>query len=46
VPISAFAPPILRTTILTPDPDLSSTQQLDMEDGDSIDAMMEQVGGC
>jgi hypothetical protein len=27
-------------------PRLSSTQQLDMEDGDSIDAMMEQVGGC
>tara|TARA_B100001142_G_scaffold160015_1_gene160293 strand:+ start:57 stop:203 length:147 start_codon:yes stop_codon:yes gene_type:complete len=46
VPISAFAPAHPLNDNPDARPRLSSTQQLDMEDGDSIDAMMEQVGGC
>jgi hypothetical protein len=46
VPISAFAPSLPSNDNPDARPRLSSTQQLDMEDGDSIDAMMEQVGGC
>ena len=44
---SAPAPPAPAPTPIPTSPiPPPSLPQLDMEDGDSIDAMMEQVGGC